>query len=553
MIVLKVAPAESEPFDVTAGDGELSVGRSTACDITLPDRFLSRRHARVFATENGWHIEDLGSRNGTFVNGTRVDAPTPVKPGDIITLSASMISVGGSSERDTPSDITTDVPSTDRLLRSAAELLRQTGTPPPEAASADPAVLARYAARLALLNTIHQAMARSTALDELLDLLFDHIFDQFEPERTEVFMRCDDGSYTCVATRSKPGSVIRSLYSESLLSEVGDRAMAALVTDTRSDHRFAHAQSLVSAGVRCLLAAPLFAPDGAFGLIVLGSNAAVRQYTEEDLELLVTLASVTALRVRNLALTREAAERQRLERELSLARRIQVTLLPERLPEIAGYLLHGETRPSRGVSGDYYQVVERDNGRECVFGLADVSGKGISAAMLTGYLEAVATTSIEDGLPPHEIFNRVSSKLHRRTLPNQFATMFLASLAPENGIVRYASAGHSPGCLVRAGGSIEWLPSTGFPLGLMPDAAYALAEARLGTGDTLLVYSDGYTEAVDPKGEEFGQERLAEVCRRHHRAAPRELAHAIDRELEAFASGQPFIDDRTIVVVRRDG
>lgn len=551
MFLLRVTPAESEPFDHEIDGESLFIGRSTHCDITIADRFLSRRHARLFNSGEEWRIEDLGSRNGTFINGRQIDRPTAIKVGDVIALSASLIKVHRLPDREIPSDVVTDVPSSDRLFTSAVELLRRSGTPPPDAGLSESSALGRYTSRLALLNDIHLALARSMGLEDLLELILDHIFAQLQPERAEVYMRCDDGSYTCVASRSGPRSSLQSLYSESLFSEVGEKAMAALVTDARSDHRFAEAESLVSAGVRSLLAAPLYAPDLALGLIVLGSNAAVRQFSEEDLELLVTLASVAALRIHNLALTQEAAERHRLERELTIARRIQVALLPESLPEVNGYHLFGATRPSRGVSGDYYQFVERSNGNEFVVALADVSGKGISAAILTGYLEAVASVPIEDGLPPHEIFNRVSPKLFQRTPPNKFATMFLGLLSPSDGIFRFASAGHSPACLVRAAGGVEWLGSTGMPLGLLPDNTYDLGEVHLDSGDTVLVYSDGYTEAEGPSGEEFGQDRLAEVCVENQNLEPEAFATAVDRALEDYAAGQPFADDRTIVVVRR--
>lgn len=553
MIRLEISPAEGPPFDHEIESGSLVVGRSTACDVAIADRFLSRQHARLFRSGDSWFVKDLGSRNGTFVNGRRVDSPAEVRPGDLITLSASQIRLRGGDRPGVSSNVPTDAPDSDQVLLPAAEMLRRSAGPPPEDAESRPAELARHAARLSLLNQVHQAMARPTSLDELLELILDHIVAQLEPERVEVFMRCDDGSYTCVAARTVPGAAVASLYSESLFKEVADKAMAALVNDTRSDQRFAEATSLVSAGVRSLLAAPLAAPTRSLGLIVLGCNAAIRQYSEEDLELLVTLASVAALRIHNLALTKEAAERQRLEREISIARSIQVALLPERLPVVEGYQLHGATLPSLGVSGDYYQVAARAGGRELVLAVADVSGKGIGAAILTGYIEAVASVSIDDGLAPDEIFDRVSAKLFRRTPAARFATMFLGVLSPADGVLRYASAGHSPPCLVRGDGSVEWLRSTGLPLGLMPDASYRVAESTLAPRDTLVVYSDGYTEAESPADEEFGQQRLASICTAERNREPAQLAACIDRALEAFVAGQPFTDDRTLVVLRRLG
>ncbi|MEE4272440.1 MAG: SpoIIE family protein phosphatase [Thermoanaerobaculales bacterium] len=551
MFQLRVSPAEGEVFDVDVDGEELFVGRSTSCDITIADRYLSRRHARLFSAEDGWKVEDLGSRNGTHVNGQRIDDASAITFGDVLFLSASTIEVRKKAAAGAGSDIATDVPSSDRLLKPAADVLRRATTPPPGDDSEQASALRRHTERLALLNNVHQAMSRSITLGDLLELILDHIFAQLQPERAEVFMRCSDGGYTCVASRAAPASDLRSLYSESLFSEVVNESMAALVTDARSDQRFAKADSLLSTGVRTLLAAPLSTPDQALGLIVLGSNTSRRSYTEEDLDLLITLASIAGMRINNLALTQEAAEQRRFQHELTIARRLQVALIPEQLPSITGYQVYGATAPSRVVSGDYYQVIEREDGNEVVLALADVSGKGISAALLTGYLEAVSSVPIEDGLPPHEVFNRVSNKIHARTLPNRFATMFLGVLTPVDATLRFASAGHAPACLVRSSGGVDWLGSTGVPLGLLPDAAYQHAEIVLDAGDTLVVYSDGYTEAENPAGCEFGQKRLADVIDANSRLAPNDLAVAVDVALESFVAGRPFTDDRTIVVVRR--
>ncbi len=172
---------------------------------------------------------------------------------------------------------------------------------------------------------------------------------------------------------------------------------------------------------------------------------------------------MAALRIRNVALTEEAAEAKRLEQELALARRIQLALLPDRLPEVPGYEVHGGNLPSRGVSGDYYEVLTRKEGTECVLWVADVCGKGMSAALLTASLEALAAGLIEEGLGPEDIFSRVSHLLYQRTPPEKYATAFLAVLDVASGTIRYSNAGHCRGLVIRTDGSCQWLDPTVSP------------------------------------------------------------------------------------------
>ncbi len=233
------------------------------------------------------------------------------------------------------------------------------------------------------------------------------------------------------------------------------------------------------------------------------------------MDLLTSLASVAALRIRNLSLLEEAAERRRLQDEVTLARQIQVSLIPDHLPDIAGYDVYGGNIPSQGVSGDYFEVIERLEGVEQVLFIADVCGKGISAALLTAYIEALTTAPIEDGLTPDEVFTRVSRRLYRRTPDERFATAFLAVLDTGTHRVRYANAGHNPAMVVRRQGAVEWLGSTGIPLGLLPVAEYEVGEIDLDPGDLLVLYTDGIVEAIDPDEEEYEVGRLEEVVRQH--------------------------------------
>ena len=267
--------------------------------------------------------------------------------------------------------------------------------------------------------------------------------------------------------------------------------------------------------------------------------------------MLAVVSSATGLRLRNLALAEEAAERRRFEQEVALARRIQVALLPAAMPKVRGFEIHGGNTPSRGVSGDYYQIVDRADQGEVAVVIADVSGKGIAASLLTGYVDALVNAFLGEDMEPADIFNRVSPQMNAKTPVESFATAFLGILSSETGALRFASAGHDPSILVRASGEVELLMPTGMPLGLMPDATYSVSETTMGAGDTLVLYTDGITEAANTDEEMFERERLVEVCREHRGEPPEELAGSIHSAVDAFVDGQPYHDDRTLIILRR--
>jgi sigma-B regulation protein RsbU (phosphoserine phosphatase) len=269
------------------------------------------------------------------------------------------------------------------------------------------------------------------------------------------------------------------------------------------------------------------------------------------MELLVSLASVAALRIRNVALAEEAAERRRLEEELKLARQIQVGLLPSELPKVQGYVFNGGNVPSRGVSGDYFKIEPRNDGEEFVTVIADVSGKGMAASLLTASLEALAAGPIEVGQSPADICTKVCRRLFHRTPPAKYATMFLGILNLKTHTFTYTNAGHNPALVVQADGEVRELGTTGMPVGLMEVGNYTEIAIDFQPGDTLVLYTDGITEAENPHEEEYGLERLIEACKQHRDKDLEEMSVAIYNDLDEFASGVPYADDRTLVLARR--
>jgi len=556
-----VIPGQGESFSHTLEGDSLIVGRSSVADLRVEDRFLSRKHARLFVQDDDWWVEDLGSRNGTKLNGTLVGEPTRLAEGDEIRLCQSSIIYGADEVPLKPlkpepasASVTESDPSEPHTrFLSASELSRlQSSDSVAGLDSVD--ALRRQAERLHLLNDLHRALGQSMELDELLEMILDRSFSALKTEAAIIYLRSPDGEYYRAAHRSDSKVDAEHLYSETLLREVADKGMAALVTEVAKDRRFDEAVSILDMGVHSLAAAPLLDSEGSLGMIALTSTLRTALFDEEDLELLVSLASIAAMRIRNVALTEKAAEeaakRARFEEELTLARQIQVALLPSQLPEVEGYELYGGNIPSRGVSGDFYSVIERTNG-EFVFMVVDVSGKGMAASLLTFSLEALAAGPIEMGESPAEICTKVCRWLYGRTLPAKYATMILAVLDPETHTLSYANAGHNPGLLVTAGGKIQELGPSGPPVGLLPEGAYTDSEVQLEPGDLMLLYTDGITEASDPDDEEFGMERLARVSKKRRQDDLELLAEAIQHDLDAFAKGIPYADDRTLVMLRR--
>ena len=552
MYRLRVFPSQGEDFEIPLVDESILIGRVSESDLVVKDRFLSRQHARLYRKGEHIWLEDLGSSNGTWVNDRRVEQPTEIHPGDELRLSTSYITLL-SDGLETPTPRHDPVTRHNTDYRRAADLIdsdsaTDLGDLAPRQA------FRRLPDRLQLLNSIHRTLSGTVQLDELLEMILDRCFEALLPDHAAIFLKQENGEYYLAAERSSGGPGIDHLYSKTLLHEVADNGMAALVRDVKTDHRFEEADSVLGSGVQSLVAAPLLNPDGSLGMIALASSLEKSLFVEEDRDLLASIASIAALRIHIIKLAQQAAEeaaqRRLFEAELNLARRIQVAVLPTELPRIQGYELTGSTIPSRGVSGDYYQAVERLGGRETVLMVADVCGKGVGESLTTLSLEALAAGPIEVGRPPAELFTRINRRLHTRTLANRFATAFVVVLEPHGRVVRYASAGH-PGLLVGSKGNIIRLDSTGPPLGAFADIEYGESSALIESGDTLVLFTDGIIEATNPDGEQFGTERLAEVVATDRHAELGALSRSIETALEEFVEGVPYTDDRTLLLLRK--
>jgi phosphoserine phosphatase RsbU/P len=528
-----------------------TIGRSSMNDLPISDKMLSRQHARIVRdNDGGLTVEDLGSRNGTFLNGDRLTMVQPLKPGDRITVGGVTLKVESESTTRVRIEGGGEDPLDNTILKASAELLRA------QATETDPRLpaeqLGKLIESLRVVNELTIELLRDISVDELLRFLMDKVFETLKPDRGLVLLRSrSTGELEPAVVRVAEGISAEDIrLSKTLVAAVVEKRNGLLLMDTSTGSGVSLADSIRLSGIKSVLAAPLENEGEVVGLIYVDCRVGHRSFEEADLRLLTSLANVAAAKIQNARLMAENAEKRQMDREFALAREIQQRLLPEDPPPVPGYELHGSNVASRQVSGDYFDFRPRSDGKIYAT-IADVCGKGVGPALLMASLQASFHAWADEGVAVAEMTGRLSEAISRRTGPDRFITFFLLLLDPPTGEVEYTNAGHNPGLLLHPDGSIEELGSHGLPLALFPGKPYGSSKLVLKPGDLVCLYTDGVTEANNPAGEEFGMPKLKEfLAQQVNKAAP-DIEAGLARVLEEHAQGEPFADDRTLVMVKR--
>ncbi len=307
-------------------------------------------------------------------------------------------------------------------------------------------------------------------------------------------------------------------------------------------------------GCEKCLAVSIAVPGRRLGFLAVADkesrDGGVLDFTATDARLLSLFANQAAAAIETARLHRDAIEKERIERELELAAAIQREILPRSLPAVAGVELAAANIPARHIGGDYYDVFPLSGGR-VGFLVADVSGKGVPAALLVSTVHAAVHLQIDEAKTIAELVSRIDRHLRRFAATRKFLTLFFGLLEPDTGVLRYVSAGHNPALLVRPSGRMEHLDSTGVPVGMLPNSTWREEVRAMDPGDLLCVYSDGLTEAVDGADEEYGLDRLAADVRERRALPLRQLSDEVLGRVNDFARGMPQYDDQTLLLVRR--
>jgi sigma-B regulation protein RsbU (phosphoserine phosphatase) len=564
-LIVKYPDRAAEHFQISRL--RVTIGRSARNDLCIPDPFASRVHAEVRNEGDEYFLQDLGSANGTLYNGSIVETPITLTRGGRIQIgeteivfndSAFPLSSGATMITDNSSSIpeaTIALSSADRTTSGLFEAIEGARSLSEDLSedSHEHRQVAKQSDLLALISKVGVALLASVTLNETLEQIVALVFEAVPADRCMIMMRDEKNPELKVAVarlRDRVGEVGEIRISRSVIDEVVANGKSVLTSDAQADPRFAGGTVMLQ-GVRSVLAVPLGVGANVFGIIYADSPLADGRFTEDHLKVLTTLASVAAIRVENARLTEEQIERERLEREQQVASEIQQRFLPATAPTVNGYELQGISFPCYEIGGDYYDFIQRDDGK-LVVALGDVSGKGTAAALLMSSLHAAihAQADIHDSLV--KTISAVNRYLVDSIPANRFVTLFYAELDPKNGALSFLNAGHNPPLIVHTGGTMEQLASGGLPLGIMTNADFREGRTKLYPGDVLVIYSDGVSEAVNPTGEEFGPTRLYEVVARNLEASAGGIRDRIESALTKFCQGTPAADDITLVIVKRN-
>ena len=551
----------------------ITIGRSARNDVCIPDPFASRVHAEVRREGGVYILQDLGSANGTLYNGARVEVPLPLTPGGRIQIgeteivfkdkevgTATMIADATSSLPEATIALNSGQRSTSGLLEAIEDARTQTSSekPRPAAAAAGTIINSTQSGAavqqsdlLALISKVSVTLLAPATLDETLRQVVALVFEAVPAERCLIMLKDANAELKIrvAQLRHSKEEIGEVRVSRSIIEEVVGQGRSVLTSDAQHDPRFMSSTMTIQ-GIRSVLAVPLGVGERIFGMIYADSPLAEAKFSQDHLTVLTTLASVAAIRVENARLMEEDLERERFERELNLAREIQQRFQPSSAPNVAGYEMQGISFPCYEIGGDYYDFIQRPDGR-MVIALGDVSGKGTSAALLMSSLHAAMHAQIST----HQTLGETISAVNRylaETIPlNRFITLFCAELDPQTGSLSFLNAGHNPPLIAHAGGSMEQLAAGGIPLGILADAVYREGRTQLQPGDALVIYSDGVSETTNAAGEEFGPLRLYNVVARHLDSTAAAIRDKIEADLTRFAQGTPANDDITLVIVKR--
>ena len=599
LAVLKVVQGEA-PGEIYALTEELSIfGRHPQCQVVLNHSAVSRHHAQLVQNEGKFFLEDLGSQNGTLLNGQLIDARVSVSDADEIRICgfAFRFYLGEAPEG---AGVLSDDDTNDRLPESEdfivgesevdEDQLKQTVPLDEEFIDSDDAddeddepiefdsdvelgepshddssILAKIEmgssrnlrldlkpeAKLKAILDISNSLGRVLDLDEVMSRGLDGLFKLF-PQAKEGFVLLHDvdkGKLTLRASRSATTKQEAQVQiSMTIVRQALHDREAILSSDAVQDHRFSHSESIAEMRLRSVICVPLLdSSDQPLGVIQINTADQLMLFQQEDLDLMVSVASQLSLAMENAMLHTEVLKQRELEREIAFASQVQLDFLPKQRPKVAGYEFGDFYEAAKSVGGDFFDYVWMADGRLAVT-VADVSGKGVAAALMMSKLYSMTRYHLLTQPSLADAMNVLNNEVYANSQGGRFVTCVLAVFDPSTHQMTVGSAGHMPPMIRNSASEVREVgrKTSGLPFGLVEHHRYEEHQMELNPSDTVVMYTDGVTEARNPGRDLYGTDRLRGIVANGAEDAQQLVNNIID-DVTEFCEGSAYNDDVCVV------
>jgi phosphoserine phosphatase RsbU/P len=532
--------------EVAINNTPYRIGRQAGNELTLRDSRISRQQAQILSVNGSMVLEDMGSRHGTYVNGQKT-LRHDLQPKDQIDFgmadSYKLLFLGEGA--------------------TIEELVERVEAPAPASSGS------RELYHLGVLLEVARTLGTGLSLEDVLTAVVDAAIQVTRTERGVLLLANEGqpGLQMIVARDAQHGTLRpdQLQVSQSVVKRVAQTRRELIVSDTGEDGGMSQQESVARLELHTIIAIPVdklpvietldatisTRQGELLGVLYLDSHVPSSAFSDLDREVLRTLAREAATVVENARLFASSRAKQRLDHEIEIASQIQKNLLPKALPNLPDVSVAGSTLSCHSVGGDCFDVIELGGGRHGFF-VGDVSGKGISAALLATLLQGVFFTTAAMDISLPGVFSRVNQYLCERSGEDRYATVFYGIL-DKLGRFEYVNAGHVPPLLKKKAGGLEGLGSANFPVGMFAEAEYQSARVQLDAGDFLVIYTDGVSEASNNMNELFEESRLRAILENFTGDTVQQLGDAIREGMRVFTEGAAQSDDITILVIEYKG
>lgn len=551
----------------------MTLGRHPDCHIVIEDSSVSRFHSQISSDGHDFFLEDLDSRNGTYLNDARLHQQIALRDGDRVRIcDVSLVFRNPSNSQDTDPrssgspvrrDSVAGVPDATMIgnnlvvwdespgeeegstimshmdLGNALDSRRRT--------KVDPAL------KLNALMEITRSLSGAISLDKVGPRVLDCLLQLFaNADRGFIVLR-ERSTFRVVSAKNRSGVSERQMRcSRTVFEHVMQTKQAILSADTASDSRFDSSASIVDIEIRSMMCVPLLNSEGnAIGMLQLDSIRKSVAFREEDLELMLVVGMQAANAIEKVHLLQMELLQQQLQHDLKVANDVQRAILPQKRPDLPGYLFYDFYRSANQVGGDYYDYLPLPDGRLGII-VADVAGHGVASAMLM----AKFSTEVRYNLLGHAELREVGMHLNQAIYNwhlGRFITMILCVLDPRNGKLKMINAGHPLATITRRGGRIETqdVHYNGFAIGMVEDAQYREMEFDLAVGDAVVMFTDGLSEQVNAAGEIYGSDRVEREIKKYADKGVEAIGKGVIADLRIHSERVPQADDLCLVCFGR--